>query len=169
MDYRPYIKALPDFRSPGRTFYDIAPLLADGQAWHSAIGALSEKILVFMPDVLVGIEPGGFLLAAPLAQRLACGFVTAHTATPLAGPVSKRDYEGFSTKSQVQIRTDLIKPGQRVVVLNGVMATGRTTRATIDLVRELGANVQGAAFLVELKQAEKRTSLDVPYYALAGV
>jgi adenine phosphoribosyltransferase len=70
MDFRNYVRTHPDFPTTGTTFYDIAPLLADGTAWHNALDMLSEKILVFKPDVLVGIESRGFLLAAPLAYRL---------------------------------------------------------------------------------------------------
>ncbi len=165
MDYRKYIRTFPDFPAAGRTFYDIAPLLNDGQAWHNAIDLLSEKILVFRPDVLVGIESRGFLLAAPLAHRLACGFIMVRKSGHLPGDTRSMAYDMDGEKGHVEVQTDGVKPGQRVVILDDILASGHTARATINLMREIGADVQGAGFLLELKQ-QKRCSLDVPYYTL---
>jgi adenine phosphoribosyltransferase len=166
MDYKKYVRTFPDFPTPGTTFYDIAPLLGDGNAWHSAIDLLSEKLLVFAPDMLVGIESRGFLLAAPLAHRLACGFVMARKSGKLPGDTKSLSYESEYANGTVEVQVDGIKPGQRVVVLDDILATGGTARATIRLMREVGADVQGAAFFVELSKFKGRSKLDVPYYTL---
>lgn len=165
MDYKKYIRTFPDFPNAGKTFYDIAPLLNDGQAWHNAIDLLSDKILVFRPDVLVGIESRGFLLAAPLAHRLACGFIMVRKSGHLPGKTRSASYDMDGERGVVEVQTDGVKPGQRVVILDDILASGHTARATINLMREIGADVQGAGFLLELKH-KKRCSLDLPYYTL---
>ncbi len=166
MDFRSYVRTHPDFPTPGTTFYDIAPLLADGTAWHNALDMLSDKLLVFKPDVLVGIESRGFLLAAPLAYRLACGFCMVRKAGKLPGPVKSLSYELEYAQSTIEVQTDCVKPGQRVVILDDVLASGGTASAAVKLMREVGGDVQGAAFLLELSKLNGRSKLNLPYYTL---
>lgn len=166
MDFKSYVRTFPDFPTPGTLFYDIAPLLGNGNAWHNAIDRLSDKLLVFQPDVLVGIEARGFLLAAPLAYRLACGFAMVRKSGKLPGDTSSVSYELEYGNGTVEAQIDAIKPGQRVVVLDDILATGGTAQATIKLLREQGADVQGAGFLIELTHLDGRSRLDVPYYTL---
>lgn len=166
MDFRKYVRTQPDFPTPGTLFYDIAPLLADGTAWHNALDQLSEKILVFKPDMLIGIESRGFLLAAPLAYRLACGFAMVRKAGKLPGETKSISYELEYAQSTIEVQTDCVKPGQRVVILDDVLATGGTAAATVQLLRDVGADVQGAAFLLEISKLNGRSKIDMPYYTL---
>lgn len=166
MEYKPYVRTFPDFPTPGTLFYDIAPLLANGNAWHNAIDRLSEKILVFNPDMLIGIESRGFLMAAPLAYRLACGFAMVRKSGKLPGDTESVSYELEYGNGTVEAQRDCVKPGQRVVVLDDILATGGTADATIKLINSLGAKVEGAAFLIELNALEGRKKLNVPYYSL---
>lgn len=165
-EFKSYVRNFPDFPTPGVNFYDIAPLLADGNAWHNAIDRLSEKILVFNPDMLVGIESRGFLLAAPLAYRLACGFAMVRKSCKLPGPTESVSYELEYGNGTVEAQQDCVKTGQRVVVLDDILATGGTAAAAIKLVNDLGGRVEGAAFLIELRDLEGRKKLNVPYYSL---
>lgn len=165
-DLKSYIRTFPDFPKQGTVFYDIAPLLANGTAWHNAIDRLSEKLLVFNPDVLIGIESRGFLLAAPLAYRLACGFAMARKSGKLPGETASESYALEYGTGSIEIQKSAIQPGQRVVVLDDILATGGTAAATIKLARNIGAQVDGAAFLIELSAMRGRAILDVPYYSL---
>jgi adenine phosphoribosyltransferase len=165
-EFKNFVRTFPDFPTPGTLFYDIAPLLANGQAWHNAIDRLSEKILVFNPDMLIGIESRGFLLAAPLAYRLACGFAMVRKSGKLPGETRSVSYELEYGNGNIEGQIDAVKPGQRVVILDDILATGGTANAAITLARELGAKVEGCAFLIELSGLKGRQKLDVPYYSL---
>lgn len=165
-EFKAYVRTFPDFPSAGTTFYDIAPLLNNGTAWHNAIDRLSEKLLVFNPDLLVGIESRGFLLAAPLAYRLACGFTMVRKSGKLPGETKGLPYKLEYGEASIEAQVDTIKTGQRVVVLDDILATGGTASTAIKLLHELGAKVEGAAFLIELSSFKGRSRLDVPYYTL---
>lgn len=165
-DFKQHVRTFPDFPTPGTLFYDIAPLLANGKAWHQAIDRLSEKILVFNPDMLIGIESRGFLLAAPLAYRLACGYAMVRKSGKLPGETRSISYELEYGNGTIEGQIDAVKPGQRVVILDDILATGGTAHATIKLVRELGAKVEGCAFLIELVGLKGRQKIDLPYYSL---
>lgn len=166
MEFKQYVRTYPDFPTPGTLFYDISPLLANGSAWHNAIDRLSEKILVFNPDMIVGIESRGFLLAAPLAYRLACGFAMIRRTGKLPGDTESLSYELEYGNGTVEIQRDALKPGQRVVILDDILATGGTADAAIKLIQSIGGKVEGAAFLAELTQLNGRRKLQVPYYSL---
>ncbi len=165
-EFKPFVRTFPDFPTPGTLFYDIAPLLANGKAWHDAIDRLSEKILVFNPDMLIGIESRGFLLAAPLAYRLACGFAMVRKSGKLPGDTRSVSYELEYGNGTVEGQSDAIRPGQRVVILDDILATGGTATAAIKLIQELGGKVEGCAFLIELTGLKGRSKLNVPYYSL---
>jgi adenine phosphoribosyltransferase len=165
-DFKQHVRTFPDFPTPGTLFYDIAPLLANGKAWHQAIDRLSEKILVFNPDMLIGIESRGFLLAAPLAYRLACGYAMVRKSGKLPGETRSISYELEYGNGTIEGQIDTVKPGQRVVILDDILATGGTAHATIKLIQELGGKVEGCAFLIELSGLKGRQKLDVPYYSL---
>lgn len=166
-DLKQYIRTISDFPEKGTLYYDVSPLLADGGAWHDAIARLSDKILSFNPEILVGIEPHGYLLSAPLAYRMACGFIRARkTGKVLGGVVGHVPGSTRSVKyelGEVTIQTELLKPGQRAVILDDILATGQTAMATAALLREAGCEVVGAAFLVEMKG---KSRLDIPYCSL---
>ena len=163
---KPHIRPVPDFPKPGILFYDISTLLAQPQAWHRAINALAAKVSEFQPDLLVGIESRGFLTAAPLALHLDCGFVMVRKKGKLPGPVISHEYALEYGTDMIQIQQDAIKPGQRVVVLDDLLATGGTLTATVHLLRQIGADVRGAACIIELLFLDGRKKLDVPVETL---
>ena len=155
-----HVGEIPDFPKPGILFYDISPLLAHSGAWAEAVEQLADVIAPFSPDLLVGIESRGFLVAAPLAFRMGCGFVMIRKAGKLPGETIKHEYSLEYDTDAVEIKKDFIKPGQRVVILDDLLATGGTARATMELLNQVGANVVGAAFLIELVALGGRDKLD---------
>ena len=168
MDIKDHIRSVPDFPKPGILFYDISTLLADADAWQVALGRLARIVRGFQPDLLVGIESRGFLVAAPLALKLGSGFVMVRKQGKLPGKTIPFEYELEYGTDTVEIQEDAIKPGQRVVVLDDLLATGGTLQASIDLLRKVGADVVGAACLIELPFLNGRDRLDVPFEALVA-
>jgi adenine phosphoribosyltransferase len=162
-----HVAEIPDFPKPGTLFYDISPLLAHSGAWAEAVEKLADAIEPFSPDLLVGIESRGFLVAAPLAYRMGCGFVMIRKQGKLPGDTIKLEYSLEYGTDAVEIKKDFIKPGLRVVILDDLLATGGTARATMELLNQVGANVVGAAFLIELVGLGGRERLDgLPMEAL---
>lgn len=155
-----HIGEIPDFPKPGILFYDISPLLAHADAWAEAVEQLAAVVAPFQPDLLVGIESRGFLVAAPLAFKMGRGFTMIRKAGKLPGETIKNEYSLEYGTDAVEIKKDLIKPGQRVVILDDLLATGGTARATTELLNQVGANVVGAAFLIELEGLGGREQLD---------
>lgn len=168
MDIKDHIRSVPDFPKPGILFYDISTLLADADAWQVALGRLARVVRGFQPDLLVGIESRGFLVAAPLALKLGSGFVMVRKQGKLPGKTIPFEYELEYGTDVVEIQEDAIKPGQRVVVLDDLLATGGTLQASINLLRKVGADVVGAACLIELSFLNGRDRLDVPFEALVS-
>lgn len=157
-----HISQVPDFPKPGILFYDISTLLAHGPAWRATVDRMSDVIGKMRPDKLIGIESRGFLVTAPVAYRLGCGFVMVRKKGKLPGSVILHSYELEYGTDTVEIQADAIKPGERVVVLDDLLATGGTMRAAIELLRKVGAEVLGAAFVIELDFLGGRHRLDVP-------
>lgn len=168
MDLKDHIRHVPDFPKPGILFYDISTLLADADAWQVAMGRLARIVRGFQPDLLVGIESRGFLVAAPLALKLGCGFVMVRKKGKLPGKTIPFEYDLEYGTDIVEIQHDAIQKGQRVVVLDDLLATGGTLGASIDLLRGVGADVVGAACLIELTFLKGRDRLDVPFEALVA-
>lgn len=166
MDIKDHIRQIPDFPKPGINFYDISTLLAHPDAWQVSMGRLAKKVAAWQPDVLAGIELRGFLVAAPLALKLGMGFVMVRKPNKLPGEVKRHTYDLEYGSDTVEIQADAIQPGQRVVVLDDLLATGGTAQAAVDLFREAGAEVVGVAAIVELSFLEGRKRLDVPFDAL---
>jgi adenine phosphoribosyltransferase len=157
-----HIRQIPDFPKPGILFYDISTLLAHGPAWRATVDQMAEIIGKMRPDKLIGIESRGFLVTAPVAYRLGCGFVMVRKKGKLPGSVIPHNYELEYGTDTVEIQADAIKPRERVVVLDDLLATGGTMRAAIELLRKVGAEVLGAAFVIELDFLGGRNRLDVP-------
>ena len=155
-----HIGEIPDFPKPGILFYDISPLLAHSGAWAEAVEQLAAAVAPFKPDLLVGIESRGFLVAAPLAFKMSCGFVMIRKAGKLPGDTIKYEYSLEYGSDAVEIKKDFIRPGQRVVILDDLLATGGTAQATMELLNQVGANVVGAAFLIELEGLGGRERLN---------
>jgi len=160
------IRNVPDFPKPGILFYDISTLLANGPAWHEALNRLTETLRTYKPDVLVGIESRGFLVAAPLADRLGTGFIMVRKRGKLPGEIIRHSYDLEYGQDVVEIQADAIKPGQRVVVLDDLLATGGTMSAAVTLLEKVGANVVAIGCLIELTFLGGRQRLNVPVHTL---
>jgi adenine phosphoribosyltransferase len=144
------IRDIPDFPKPGIVFKDVTPLLADPEAFAHAIEALADPYCDLGVDKVVGIEARGFILAAPVALACGAGFVPARKAGKL--PSSRRgvSYELEYGSETVELHDDAFAPGDRVLIVDDVLATGGTAAATVELVEALGGQVVGLAFLIEL-------------------
>jgi adenine phosphoribosyltransferase len=168
MDIRDHIRSIPDFPKPGVLFYDISTLLAHPAAWRETVERLAAQLRPLKPDLLAGIESRGFLVAAPLALHLGCGFIMVRKAGKLPGKVVRHAYDLEYGNDVIEIQADAVGPGRRVVVIDDLVATGGTTAATIDLIRRQGATVVGAASIIELTFLQGRKRIDVPFTALVG-
>ena len=169
MDLKDHIRAVPDFPKPGILFYDISTLLRHGEAWQIAISRLTLILRRTHPELIAGVESRGFLLAAPLALQLACGFTMIRKPKKLPGATIGLDYALEYGSDRVEIQQDAVRPGQRVVVVDDLLATGGTMAAGIQLLRQAGAEVVGAAAIVELTFLGGRDRLDgVPFEALVS-
>ena len=166
MEIRDHIRTIEDFPKPGILFYDISTLLAHPQAWRHTVDLLAVAIRQHQPDMLVGIESRGFLVAAPLSLQLGCGFIMARKQGKLPGPTFSHTYDLEYGTDTIEIQEDAISAGARVVVIDDLLATGGTTAATIALLRSVGADVRAAAFIIELNGLGGRDKLDVPLTVL---
>ncbi len=166
MDFKRHIRAIPDFPKPGILFYDISTLLAHAEAWRAMVEQLAEKIRPHRPDLLVGIESRGFLVAAPLAYALGSGFAMLRKQGKLPGPTARYSYDLEYGTDTIEIQEDAVSPGQRVVILDDLIATGGTMQAAIELVQRRGGTVAGAACIIELRFLHGRSRLAVPLTAM---
>jgi len=166
MDLREHIRGIPDFPKPGILFYDISTLLAHGDAWAVAMTRIASLVRRAQPDVIAGVESRGFLVAAPLALKLGCGFVMLRKKGKLPGRVIGHDYSLEYGTDRIEVQEGIVSPGARVVVVDDLLATGGTMAAGITLLRSVGAVVPAAAALIELSFLQGRTRLDVPFDAL---
>ncbi len=161
-----HIRRIPDFPKPGILFYDIATLLRHPQAWATAVDRLAAVVSPLKPDLLAGIEARGFLVAAPLALRLGCGFMMVRKRGKLPGATVRHEYALEYGSDTVEIQADAVTPGQRIVVLDDLLATGGTAAAATTLIRKMGGEVVNASFIVELEGLGGRQRLDVPVASL---
>ena len=166
VDLKKHIRSIPDFPKPGILFYDISTLLAHATAWKAAIAQMAKAIRPYKPDLLAGIESRGFLVAAPLALALGTGFVMLRKQGKLPGVTVRHTYALEYGTDTIEIQHDAIQKGQRVVVVDDLLATGGTMAAAVTLLRQLGAEVPAAAFIIELGFLEGRKRLDVPVASL---
>lgn len=162
MDLKEHIRAIPDFPKPGILFYDISTLLAHPQAWHATVERLADAVRPHRPELLVGIESRGFLVAAPLAYALGSGFAMVRKKGKLPGRTVRFSYDLEYGSDTIEVQEDAIAPGQRVVVVDDLLATGGTMRAATDLVRQQGGTIVAAACIIELTFLQGRNRLDVP-------
>ena len=166
MDLKDHIQQIPDFPKPGIQFYDISTLLQHAEAWRSTIDRMAEAIAKYKPERLIGIESRGFLVAAPLAIRLNCGFTMVRKQNKLPGETVQHTYDLEYGTDTVEIQADAIMPGQRVVVVDDLLATGGTMAAAISLLHKVGADVLAAACIIELSFLAGRKALEIPITAL---
>jgi adenine phosphoribosyltransferase len=168
MPIKEHIRQVPDFPKPGILFYDISTLLAHAGAWRQTVDILAKAIQPKKPDLLVGIESRGFLVAAPLALALGCGFIMVRKKGKLPGATIPYTYELEYGADTVEVQADAITPGQRVVVLDDLLATGGTMAAAINLLRQVGADVCAAACIIELAFLNGRARLNVPFISVVS-
>ncbi|HEX6978405.1 MAG TPA: adenine phosphoribosyltransferase [Alphaproteobacteria bacterium] len=168
MDLKKWIRDVPDFPKPGIMFRDISPLLADHGAWKAAVDQLAAIVEPHKPDFLAGIESRGFLVTAPLALVLGCGFMMVRKKGKLPGKTIPYTYDLEYGSDTIEIQGDFVHRGQRVVVLDDVLATGGTMAAAIELLRRAGADVRGAACIIELGFLNGRKRIDVPFDSLVS-
>ena len=168
MDLKDHIRGIPDFPKPGILFYDISTLLRHEDAWQVAMGRMARAVRYWQPDLVAGVESRGFLIAAPLALKLHCGFIMLRKRGKLPGATIGYDYALEYGSDRIEIQADAVQPGQRVVMVDDLLATGGTMSAGISLLRQVGAEVPGAAALIELTFLNGRSKLDVPFDALVS-
>jgi adenine phosphoribosyltransferase len=166
MDFKQHIRAIPDFPKPGILFYDISTLLAHPPAWQAMVEELAAAIRPYRPELLVGIESRGFLVAAPLAYALGSGFAMVRKKGKLPGRTVRHSYDLEYGTDTIEMQEDAISPGQRVIVLDDLIATGGTMQAAIELVQQQGGTVAAAACIIELSFLNGRSRLDVPLTAM---
>ncbi|MGJ7903904.1 adenine phosphoribosyltransferase [Lysobacter sp. 1R34A] len=162
------IRAVADFPKPGVTFRDITPLLADAGGFARCIDALAEPWQGSGVQAVCGIESRGFIFGAALAQKLHAGFVPVRKPGKLPPPLIAVEYELEYGRDQLQVRSDALKPGERTLLVDDVLATGGTLAAARELVERLDAVLVGASVLIELDalRGRERWSGDAPVHAL---
>lgn len=157
---RSSIRDIPDFPTPGVSFKDITPLLNDARAFAAAIDALAEPFGPARVDRVLGVEARGFIFAAPVAYRLEAGFVPVRKAGKLPWEIEREEYVLEYGTDLLEIHRDAVHPGERVLIVDDVLATGGTAAATARLVERLGGTVVGFGFLIDLAFLGGRSQLD---------
>jgi adenine phosphoribosyltransferase len=145
-----WVRDIPDFPQKGVLFKDITPLLQDPKAFHMAMDRLAAHYAGAGIEAVVGVESRGFIFGAPLAYLLNCGFVPVRKFGKLPSETVSVEYALEYGTNVVELHTDAIKPGQRVLIVDDLLATGGTVSASIELVEKMGGHIAGIAFLVEL-------------------
>ena len=160
LDIKAHIRSIPDFPKPGILFYDISTLLAHPQAWRATVNQLAALVRPYQPDMLAGIESRGFLTAAPLAFALGCGFIMVRKHGKLPGKVVPHTYDLEYGTDTIEVQADAVTAGQRVAVIDDLLATGGTLGAAVTLLRSVGAEVAAAACIIELPFLNGRQRMD---------
>jgi len=153
------IRDVPDFPIPGILFRDITTLLQDAEAFRQAVDAMVGPFRSDQIDLVVGVESRGFIFATPVAYALGAGFVPVRKLGRLPAEAIRAEYELEYGTNTLEIHADAARPGQRVLVVDDLLATGGTAAASVDLVKRLGADVVGLSFLVELGELRGRERL----------
>ncbi|MGB4984859.1 MAG: adenine phosphoribosyltransferase [Erysipelotrichaceae bacterium] len=167
MNLKDYIASVPNFPKEGIMFRDITPLMANGEAFHYAINQIKDFVIELGADVVVGPESRGFICGCPVAYELEIGFVPIRKPNKLPRETVSLEYDLEYGSNKLEMHKDGVKPGQRVVIIDDLLATGGTVEATVKLVESLGAKVVGCAFLIELDALKGRELLkDIPVLSL---
>jgi adenine phosphoribosyltransferase len=159
MDLKQHIRHVPDFPKAGILFYDITTLLRDPDGFRMTIDMLATPYLDQGIDAVVGIESRGFILGAAVAQRIGAGFVPIRKPGKLPAKARKATYDLEYGKDALEIHEDALHPGQRVLIVDDVLATGGTAAAATELVKDLGGQLHGLAFLIELLVLDGRARI----------
>ena len=160
MEIGTLIRGIPDFPKPGILFRDITPLLADSEGLAAAVDQLERWARERAPDVVVGIESRGFIFGVPLALRLGVGFVPLRKPGKLPAETVRETYELEYGTDSLEIHADALASGQRVLIVDDLLATGGTAAAAARLVRRVGGQVEGLLFVIELAALEGRRLLE---------
>ncbi|KRM18752.1 adenine phosphoribosyltransferase [Ligilactobacillus hayakitensis DSM 18933 = JCM 14209] len=160
VDLSKFVASIQDYPEEGITFRDISPLMADGQAYRQA----TEQIVKFAKEkgveMIVGPEARGFIVGCPVAYELGVGFAPARKKGKLPRETVRADYTlEYGGVESLYLHKDAVKPGQKVLITDDLLATGGTIRATIDLIEQLGGIVVGCAFIIELQDLKGREKI----------
>ena len=158
-DLKTHIRHVPDFPKAGILFYDITTLLQDPVGLRAAIDSIAGPFADQKIDLVVGIESRGFIFGAPVADRLGAGFAPVRKPGKLPSACIRESYALEYGTDTLEIHEDAVKPGQRVLIVDDLLATGGTARATTELVKKIGGTVHGLAFLIELVALNGRSKL----------
>ena len=159
MDLRSYVRSIPDFPIPGILFRDITPMLQDPAALRESVLQLKEALRGEKVDAVVGIESRGFMFGVPLAIELGVGFVPLRKPGKLPFTTLNRSYDLEYGQATLEMHTDAVKPGDRIVIVDDLLATGGTARASAELVEEAGAHLVALLFVIELIGLDGRAAL----------
>jgi len=155
-----YLREIPDFPRPGVGFKDITPLLGEADAFKFAVDAIADHFAGTRVDKVLGVEARGFIIAAPIAYRFNAGFVPVRKAGKLPWEIEQEEYELEYGTDALEVHRDAVAPGQSVLIVDDVLATGGTAAATVRLVERLGGTVAGLGFIVELAFLTGRSRLE---------
>jgi adenine phosphoribosyltransferase len=158
-DLRARIREVPDFPKPGILFYDITTLLKDADAFREVVDRMADQVDGRTIDLVVGMESRGFIFSAPLAYKLQAGFVPVRKLGKLPADTIEVEYALEYGTATLEIHRDAIQPGQRVLIVDDLLATGGTVMGTIELVRRLSGEIAGLSFMVELTALHGRDKL----------
>ena len=159
-ELRARIREIPDFPKPGILFYDITTLLKDGVAFRESIDLMLEPYRDEKIDIVVGMESRGFIFSAPMAYQLNAGLVPVRKLGKLPAETITVEYALEYGSNTLEIHRDAIQPGQKVLIVDDLLATGGTVKGTIELIERLKGDVVGLAFLVELEFLKGRDRLE---------
>lgn len=159
MNLKDYVASIPDYPKPGIIFRDISPLMADGAAYREATKQIVDYAKEKAIDMVVGPEARGFIVGCPVAFELGVGFAPVRKPGKLPRETISVSYELEYGADTLTLHADAIKPGQRVLVCDDLLATGGTVKATIELIEKLGGIVVGCAFLIELEELHGREKI----------
>lgn len=159
MNFKEYIRVIEDFPQPGISFKDITTLLNNGPVYKAVIQELASQLKGKEIDLIAGPEARGFVIGAPLAVELGVGFVPIRKSGKLPGKTIEADYALEYGKDKLAMHDDAIKPGQKVLIADDLLATGGTIATSINLIKQLGGEIVGSAFLIELEELNGRDKL----------
>lgn len=163
MDFKEKIRVIENFPKEGIKFKDITTLMKDGEAYQKAINALADMVEQEDIDLIVGPEARGFVIGAPIAYRMGKGFVPVRKSGKLPSETVESEYDLEYGKDALALHKDSIKPGQKVLIADDLLATGGTISTTTKLVEQLGGEVVGCLFLIELTYLDGRERIGSKY------
>jgi len=165
-EFKRFIRDVPDFPKPGILFRDVTPLLLAPEALRAAAAAIAAPHLGAGIERVLGVESRGFLFGAPVALQLGAGLVPVRKAGKLPAATLGVNYQLEYGSDRLEVHADAMRPGQRVLVVDDLLATGGTAAASIALARRCGAEVAGCAFLIELSGLQGRARLNTPVHSV---